>query len=88
MANRLTTVSEYTLYNLIRERFDSLGTSLSEEEEVKNLIDLARELELFSLAEQMENDAFIGKHNIPQPPLPTGCVTRQEWLKTVAGGKA
>ena len=84
MANRLTTVSEYTLYNLIRERFDSLGTSLSEEEEVKNLIDLARELEYFGLAEQMENDAFIGKHNLPQPPLPAGCVTRQEWLKKIA----
>jgi hypothetical protein len=81
----LSQASGYTLYNLIREKFDSLGDSISDQEEIERLITLAEEEKMMSLAEQMRNDNLIGKNNIPQPPLPTGCITKQEWLRKIAG---
>ena len=84
MAN-ISQSSEYMVYNLIREKFDSLGDSIADQHEIELLIKAAQEYGFESLATQMAKDNFIGKDNIPQPPLPSGCITRQEWLRKIAG---
>ena len=79
----LTDDESMVLYDLIREEFDSNLNSIISSDSI--LVSLAEKLDFPDLALQMKKDSDFGKTNIPQPPLPTGCITRQEWLRKIAG---
>lgn len=63
----LSLSTENLIYQLLRERFNSLGDSVSDMHEQEIVIKAASELRFGDLARQMTMDAAYGKDLIPQP---------------------